>query len=223
MPYRKSYKKKRYTKKRTYFDTARDTMSVAGKALTVAYGIKRLMNVEFKFIDKTDTNVTMDDGSGTHINVTNLAQGDTDITRDGNSIKVTSWLFRANITMNPMAVLTFATVLLVQDKQSNGAVYSVSKLLKSVASGLSTISPLNIDNKFRFRVIKRWEVAMSASGKTDYILKFVKKMNMHIRYGSNNGDITDLQSNALSIVIISNEALNAPTITYYNRIRYVDN
>ncbi len=223
MPYKKRYKK-RYKRKNSYYRSASNTLNIASKALTVAYGVKRLMNVEYKVATTTGVNTTLPDGVGTIVELTNLSQGDTTNTRDGSSVKFTSWDFKGIVKINASATIdSFINVMLVEDRQTNSAIYTTAQLLSSVVNVTSVVTQLNINNKFRFHIHRRWILPLSIAGKSSHVLKFHKKLDMKVRYDANAGDITDLASRSLSLVFISSEATNVPTITFSNRLRYLDN
>ncbi len=227
MPYRRKYKKRRgrnllgtYTK---YVGAASKTAALAMQV----YKLKSLINVEQKFFDVTSASTAIPDGVGTIIQLTNIGQGDTDVTRDGSQIKLTSWMFKAIIVTNTSVANTgqSITIMLIEDKQTNGAIYTTGDLLASITNVLSVVSALNLDNKFRFKVHKRWIIDLNTDGKARRTLQFYKKFgnNIKLRFDANSPAITDLTSKSLSLLFISNEATNTPTITFFNRLRFVDN
>ncbi len=90
---------------------------------------------------------------------------------------------------------------------------------------ISPISALNLDNKYRFRIHKRWIFQLNNEGGNSRVLNFYKKFgnDMKIRYDGIVGDISDLTSKSLSLLFISDEPTNTPSITFFNRMRFVDN
>ncbi len=86
---------------------------------------KKVGNKERKFIDTQIVNTAMS-ATGTITQLTNIQQGVTDATRLGNKITVVgvllSYLQNSDITTN-------TRVMLVQDKQTNGAIYAAGDLL----------------------------------------------------------------------------------------------
>ncbi len=132
MPYKRKYKKKYYPKKSynntNYYPRATSAIGVASKALVLAYGIKRLMNVEFKFHD-VQLNGTNVSTSPLRIELTNIPQGDTSTTRDGAQVKLTSINIKYFIQSYIDDVVTLVRVILVQDRQTNQALYNIADLL----------------------------------------------------------------------------------------------
>ncbi len=136
----------------------------ANKAYRMAKRALSLINLEFKFLDTEGTVVAIPIGVGTITQLTNIAQGDTSSTRTGDSIKLTSLSMKANISMNTSSVITHCAIFLVEDKQTNSAIYITAQLLSNATDQDSIVSALNLDNKYRFRVIKRWNFTLSDNG-----------------------------------------------------------
>lgn len=112
--------------------------------------------------------------------------------------------------------------MLVQDKQTNGAIYAAADLLQDASTQDIIVSPKNADMNRRFRVFldKNHPFSVNASG-TQFYRKF-HKMNMPIRYDANVGDITDLQSNSLSLLIATETAGAGVVNTIFARVYYTD-
>ena len=96
-------------------------------------------------------------------------------------------------------------------------------LLSNVTSPGSIISPINYDNAKRFNILYRRQFSFSDNGKQMHVIKFNKNLNMHIRYDGNAGTIADLTTNSLFILCVGNQASNVPTISFINRLYYLDN
>lgn len=227
MPYRKRYNNKKYKKKTQYYKHGMNALNMASKSLAVAYGIKRLMNVEFKFIDTTNNNMEIPNAAGIIVQLTNIIQGDTDITRDGAQIKLMSLDFKADVVVDSAGATTGdrVAIFLVEDRQTNGVVYTTADLLADATAGDSLVSHLNLDNKYRFRVLKRWNMSLNLVGRSSVSIRYHKNFgnNMKLRYSTNNGNITDLASRSLSLLFIGNAGANTPQTTFSCRIRFVDN
>ena len=89
------YKRRRYSRRRPYA-RAHSALSAASKALTVAYGVKKLINVERK---AHTLNITTSPATaGSVIGLSQIAQGDTFGERNGNSILVKSIQLRGHFT-----------------------------------------------------------------------------------------------------------------------------
>lgn len=226
MGYRKGYYNGKYKKRNgmRYIKGAGSIAKTALTALKIAKGVKKLINVEFKEAN-AQANGTSITNSGLIVQVTNIAQGSSRTQRDGAQIKIVSWLLNIIITMDSTTIPEQSMrIMLVQDKQTNQAIYTIANLLEDATTGDNLVSPLNLDNKFRFKVYydKLWCMD-TARARTHCIKIYKKDLNIKIRYDASVPDITDLTSNSLSIVLISNTATTPPIITFFNRLRFIDN
>lgn len=113
--------------------------------------------------------------------------------------------------------------MVVCDKQTNGVIYTPAQLLAAISNVGTLVSPLNLDNKYRFRVLYDKCFTLSKGGIETRYLKWYREINSKIRYGGNAGDITDLDSVSYSIFVVASEPTNEPSHTRQFRIRFVDN
>lgn len=221
MPYKKKYNKK-YSRMRKYGRYARTGLQVANTALSVALKTKKLLNVEHKFLDLSLNSQSVS-ATGLGNNIVNMAQGDTASTRTGDQIKVTSIQFKYYLNINASATVSTVRVILVLDRQANGAGINLSQLLQDTTAGLMLMSPLNLDNKYRFKIMYNRIHQMSINGNRAVRGQYFKKHQIKIRYGSNAGTIADLTSRNLILFFISDEATNQPLVDCFLRVRFVDN
>ncbi len=205
-----------------YKACGRMVMGDARKALTIARGVKRLINVEFKFFDATLTSVEVL-STPQLLQLTNILQGDGGSSRDGNQVKIVGNLLKYTCTMDSAATTSQLRVLLVLDKQTNGVIAAAGDVLEDVTVFDGIISPYNLDNKYRFRILYDKVHLFQASGnRTIQGGKYIK-MNERIRYDGVAGTIADITSSSLFLMILSSTGANGPDITFINRVRYVDN
>lgn len=212
---------KKYSKRPGYGACGKMVYGDAQKALAVARGVKMLLNVELLHHDQQSTlsnisqvfNITQ---------LTNLIQGDTNTTRTGDQVKFVSLSLRAFIKIHAAATASLVRCMIIKDKQTNGVIYTQAQVLADVTANDILVSPINLDNKFRFVILydKLFNLSFDRAS-----ISFSKriKLNLKVRYGSNAGTILDLNSDSLSLVFISNEAANMPNITQHTRLRYIDN
>ncbi len=218
------YKKYNKYKKKNQFARYVPSLTTAHKALQIALATKKLLNVEHKTIDSAAIFQTVS-ASGFIIPLTNTQQGTTSVSRDGDQIKVTSIYWKYWLSFNTAASFSFVRCMLIQDKQTNSAQFTAADVLNDVSSGnVAIVSPLNLDNKYRFKVLyDKVHKLNDNSGNLIQYKELYKKVDLRIRYDGNIGDITDLSSNSYSLLMISNQTGNMPSITSYTRVRYVDN
>ncbi len=198
--------------------------------------IRKLNTKVNKLIKKTElkqmnTNIigqVILDGVGNQIQLTNIVQGITDQTRLGNQITVESIFIRCIFHIATAAHSSQVRMLVVHDRQCNGAVYATSEILDSVLDLRSLITPYNLDNRKRFHILKDHMIMLNRPGPTSTLgysryWKFWKKLNINLRYDQNLGSILDLTEGSLSLLFIGNELIaDAPTVDLDVRIMYSD-
>ncbi len=193
-------------------------------------------NIEFKFLDTVKAATAMA-SAGTVLDPTLLAipQGAGESSRLGRKITVTKIDIRAVFKIFTNAITGGSApvrFIVYQDKQTNKAAAAVSDLL--VQAGAITVNAFrNLQNKDRFRVIFddffKMDVTAATITAADVIATqeqsevkyYSKKVNIPIEFTSSTPDVTDLTSNNIGVIGIS-EAGNVSVI-YSARIRYTDN
>ncbi len=219
------YKKKAYKRKPSrpgYVSCGKMVYSDAAKALAMAKYLKSVVNVEYKNFD-TQTLASGINQTPAIVQLTNIAQGDTTITRDGASIKIVSIRFVYNITANASAPVTHIRVMVVCDKQTNQAIYTAGDLLQDATPNDALISPRNLNNSRRFNVLYDKTHVFSNSGRNGGHFEFHKKLQLKIRYDASTPSIADLTEVSLSLLLVSNQQTNFPSMDHSTRLRYVDN
>lgn len=182
-----------------------------------------MLNVEYKCFEVQLTNNPITD-TGVISQCTNIPQGDTVQSRDGNQLKITQMIFNYMITSNVSSVSSAVRVMIVHDKQTNGAIWTPADLFADASVFDVQVSPLNIDNNHRFRILyNKLHVIPFGSARSAVNRRFIKKMALKLRFKSSTPSIADLTQDSLSVFMVSNEATNTPTVTFNMRLRYVDN
>ncbi len=215
MPSRK-YRRKRKSQRWPIY-------KAAGKQLQRdVRSLKRLINVEFKFLDTQLTNVA---SSTTPLitQLSNSAQGDTTVTRDGSQLKCLSIQLSYFMTMHTNAVGSLVRVLLIKDKQTNQAIYTAGDVLTDTTAADSLISPYNRDNRKRFTIMYDKVHTLTGSGTEVRHVGRRFRQDQILRYDANAGDITDLTQSSYSLMTVSSEATNTPLFTMFARLNFVDN
>lgn len=215
MVYRKRYRKprKKYRRKNIFW------WRLKNKAMRGGLKAIKYLNVEKKTND-TLFNPTAITNTGTIIQLNNLVQGDTNVTRDGNQVKWLNISARCSLRSNTSATTgTSFRFMLVLDKQPNGAIYTVADLLENVDPS----SGIEKNNALRFKVLSSKYLAVNPNGRDRYNWTIFKKLNFKTRYQSNAGTIADISTNALSVMVISDQATNTPNFQAFFRLRFIDN
>ena len=212
-------KKKTYRTRPTYKGSvARD----AAKALSMAKALKNLVNIEVKSIDtQATTEASTAAGVRTAINL--CAQGlDTD-DRIGNSIKLQYVKLDYQLNINASATDSAVRCMVLQDKQADQALPAVAIILQDATSSDNIISPRHKDFKQRLNTLYDKVHILSANGSGKRKGQMYKKILAKVRYDGTTAAITDLETNSLIFLHITDEATNVPTVTWHARVGYVDN
>ncbi len=210
--------------KRKYARTFRKRPnSQAAKALAMAKRNRSMINVEYKHHTVSQLLTTVTD-AGTIVQLTAIPQGDTDIQRDGGSCKLTSLRLAYHMIINGSAVQTQVRVMIVHDRQTNQAQFTLADLLADATVNDAILSPYNVDNRRRFGVMYDKVHQLTIEGNNRAINRiFSRKLNHKIRFDGAAADVTDLTQDSLSLVLIGDQATNDPSVAFFYRVRYVDN
>lgn len=181
---------------------------------------KRVRKLEVSKERKTIDSQVTNQASNTvpvFIQLTNIVQGNTDITRIGNKIMITGVQLKYTVTdtvTNPVRIM------LVLDKQTNGALLAANDILEDSTTGDAIISPRNRDESLRFRVLYDKVHLISVNGQASaFVSKFIK-LNVPVKFDGNAGDITDLTSNSLVIMHVATVA--AASLNLFCRVFFTD-
>lgn len=215
-------KRKRGGKRKSYFSRfkgfARGVGTVARLARDVNY-LRSVVNVEKKYIDIiTNTTATQ---TGAFVLLNGCQTGTTAITRNGQSIKIVSIYINTLCSINTSASTTYIRAVLLLDKQPNGATPSQLDVFKNSSS---VLSPLNISNSKRFKILAELRTTLSINGREMSRMKRFKKCRIHVEYNTGNvGDITDINTNAIYLYYMSDQSVNNPVFDFTSRVRFIDN
>ncbi len=171
--------------------------------------------IELKFfdIDLDDVGIAQ---NGTIIadSINKIAQGVTESNRIGRkcTIRQINWRFRLNLAASVAANAAAETVRLIMylDKQANGATAAVTDILES--NDFQSFN--NLTNKGRFRTLMDREYDLNAAagggdGTTEDYAEvnltdtFFKKVNIPIEFSAGTGAITEIRSNNIGVLILS--------------------
>lgn len=223
--YRRRYgRRRRYKRKGSrsvgFLDRKYSTKDIAMSAWKSAKWLASMVNVEKKVYTVDFVNTVGTSGSIQTLN--NMAVGDTQNLRDGNSIKSKSVAITGNVRFSGGATDTMVRMVLLWDNQQVADnAPSLTDIFGSVTP--SQYAQLNIETLGRFSIIADKRIIMTATNQaaSNKTFKFVVKLNRHVRF--NGTASSDIQKNGLYLVVFSNEATNTPTVSYSSQYRYVDN
>lgn len=180
------------------------------------------VNTEVKYLDNGLGQVAQT-WTGVVSPISYCAEGLTDITRVGESIRTHGMEFRytmfsAAATQNACRFIVFA------DSQQQGVLPTPGDVLEQSGTGLSPYSPWDHDNNGRFIVLyDSGPKALSPGGNGTIDHSGVIPINHHIRYSGAAGTVAEAREGNLYVLTISDVAASGPTCAWFTRVYYVDN
>ena len=108
---------------------ASDAWSLAKRTAKGLNEIRKLINIETKFLDTIQTSTSINQ-TGIMICISEIAQGLTSTTRVGDSLRSQGIVIRGRCNVNPSAGNTLMRVLVVIDKDGYGTAPSSSDVLE---------------------------------------------------------------------------------------------
>jgi len=158
-------------------------------------------------------------------------------TRVGQKIMIKNWQLRLNAVgpqgaASPTVTSTFLRCMVIWDVQPNGVLLGVNDVLQDPVDTVR--SPIYMGNSLRFKILYdevlpmgvQFSVGQTLPPNFQQWIKKYQKVNLETRYAdSNNGDITDITTGALVLLLLSDnaDAANNVTVNAWTRIRFYDN
>lgn len=187
------------------------------------YRISRLEGASSKEVKTHDVAFSFSpDNSGGIQFLTNIAQGDTSLTREGLVIKLLSIQCKGYCEANASQTgPVIVRMLLVKDRYNLGANPAVTDILESA----SVIAFKEHDEKRRFQIL--WDKAFPISVNDTSIerattLKYYKKFKkpQRVDYRSTGSVVANAGSCNMFLLMISNVATNLPTLELNFRFKF---
>lgn len=168
---------------------------MAYKALRLARKVADAVNIEYKHLDANSIGGAIDYTGGVAI-LNAPAQGTTDQTRIGDSIKVQNNNNRFVIVRNGQDCQV--RVIFYWDDQNQ--ITSLAQLLDYTGSASSTISPKNYDLRFRSKILhdKTYNITANRPLASDEVLL---NIDAHTQFAAGT---TTINTGALKIALVSN-------------------
>lgn len=213
--YSRNYRRRRSSK--PWYNRKYSTFELADKAAKGVWYLKGLVNSEMNTKVNTVNNQQIT-ATGYVNHLTNIANGNENHQRTGNSIFVRSLFGRISLVHNAVGNATqHIRLILVKDKQQ---VSDTNPAIGDLLESSDPWSPLNSDDKGRFQVMFDKFITLSGQNPTRD-LKIFRNMRQHVRYNGTN--TTDIQKNGFYIFAISSTITSHPTMTFNLRTSYHDN
>lgn len=217
MAYRRRVRfRRRRARRAPWYRRKYNAVQLASKALRGLNYVKGLVNSEM--FHNTISSVSNPTPLGTIIPLTNIAIGDSAVTRTGNSLFVRSIVMNFNCSQNASALdNTFIRMVLFTDTQQ------VSDTTPVSGDIFATTGPnalVNLDSAGRYKFLKTWAFSLSTQNPAK-IIKYYKNIRHHVRY--NGSAATDVQKGGIYLALVSSQSTNTPTLEYQIRVGYHDN
>ncbi len=156
--------------------------------------------------------------TGSFLDLVQISQGDDDNNRHGLQVTMRSIAMRFHVAIGNQD--SCLRVILLVDKQSNGAVPTVADVLQITTGGTDVVTtPTNNDNKKRFTILSD-RVRILINGHSDLLcFPLRKKLTHKIRFDGVGQAIDDVVSGAVFLLLLSDQTTvaNAPTVAVTSR------
>lgn len=139
----------------------------------------------------------------------------------GNQVTIKSAAMRFEVDLGATPAPTSGRVMLIWDKQPNGAVAGFTTIFSSA----SYLAFANVNTRERFVVLRNQQFSLSPNGNQTLFFEEYVPINMTTTFVSGQAAPAVPQTGALLFVYIADQATvaNQPVITGLIRVRYYDN
>jgi len=214
--YRRNGYRRRYPRKST---GGLDLIRTATAAYRGVKYLKGLVNVE-KHALYTNGNNAVDNTTGV-LNCLNLiAQGDLEANRTGDSVMMKMLHLNYKVQINASASHTAFRMILFLYKQPQGATPTIQFPLEAA----SHVSCYNNDNTGLYTILYDKTINLSIAGVQEKSLSVTRKFyQLHETFDGTTAAVGDIQTNALWMLMVSDEATNTPTCLWRSELLFIDN
>lgn len=217
MPYKRTYKKKKFgpkrlVKKRIY------------KRKTLGGLLPRPNNrPESKFVDATFNSVNGCSTTGALSLLNGIAQGLTDSGRIGNKITIKSIYIKMSVVVG--TVYGAWRVLVIVDKQASGVAPSLGLAgVNSFITEISTRGHVDLNNRSRFVILKDIKGSTTPTDRPSVNFNWYKKLDMPVIFEGTGATIASISSGSIYVVCMGDNTagVTCPSLYVHSRIRYTD-
>ena len=196
---------------------ASDAWSLAKRT---AYGlneIRKLINIEQKFVDTTVTNNTSRAGGINYLS--GIAQGTDLSNRVGDSIKVQRFSINGYISGAANAVVR---ILIVRDRENSGSDPVGSDILQNASVAATPFSYVNYINKDRFTILYDSTYTINTVAIPGTLFEYTVSDLGHIKYRGTTSASASAAEGSLYLATFTDLAATQPTVVFTSRIEYTD-
>lgn len=188
---------------------------------------------ELKFFDTIRATAAVANTGVVDANLNIIPQGVLENNRLGRQCKIKRINIRGSIVLPGGTTAATSSdqirVLLVQDKQANGAVFTVLNVLETNG----TNSHFNLENEHRFKILYDKNYTLSSAGGTnsgailygqvtkDLRINMACNIPIDFDNSAGTGAITTQRTNSLAFLMITDNGV--ATVSYVSRLRFSDN
>jgi hypothetical protein len=195
---------------------------VAPYALVAFKGAASLVNAEVKHVDVSSSSTVSTTPVLTFLS--GIAQGDTNTSRDGNSVKCVGLHGDVTLIQNASATTSRVRTLIFVDTRSQGVVPTASDVLDTNAmSGLANID--TEPNRFIILLDRFDSMVLASESRVVHwrydLTSDVK--NMHFLFSGSGATIASAKGPVVYMLQYSSEATNTPTYAIDSRCFFLDN
>lgn len=194
--------------------------------------------IEYHHIDLAALNGTTITSTAQFVALNLCAQGDSEVQREGQKITLTSLLWRGAIF--PGTVDSHIRLLIFWDKQTNGALPTLTDVLDNTIITSSSYAPRNLEGSQRFVFIMDWagvipakNIVAVANPSTQPVnksfkdlkgfKKFKSKKNKFMtKFNAATAAIGSITTGSLIVMVLGDQAANGPVIYLGTRVRFMD-
>jgi len=146
--------------------------------------------------------------------------GDAVNNRSGQSIKCNGISLRYYVVGNASANWIAGRVMVVYDKQSNGAIFAIGDLLTAT----TPVSVRTVGNQMRFLVLYDKNYVLSWNGDSSVIEDVNISCMNHTEYNTGTAaTVADIVTGSVYLIHFSDQATNTSAVTWHSRYWFVDN
>jgi len=179
--------------------------------------IRRMLNVEVKAFQAAGTAVQPTTTGTVQDFLSGIAQGVTDATRVGDSLKVLRVRLEYMFEMNSTAAATQAIWVMIC--RANDEIMTAGQLNTLDANAYAYLGQRYWDNKSQYRVL--WEKRMVVDPEHQARVGTIDiRLNDHVQYNAGGNTVN---TGSIFLAIWSNSTTNNPNFGYVLQVEYVDN
>lgn len=202
-----------------------DAWSLAKRTATGLNEIRKLINVEHKYIDVNLTTNTSQAGATNYL--VPIAQGNGIQERDGDSIKIQSVDLVGTLYRNTSSTANESyRVMLIRDLMNQGADPAVSDILETVGTIYAPFQHIDTlngpDYNSRFTILYDELYTLDTYHPTA-TLHIHSNHDCHVAFRGTGATVASGGTGAYFLVTVTNVATNASNLDFSCRIRYTDN